>query len=123
MREISNHFVLIGEGLIDPSLLMGENIAIPTGSKEYACTSRIIFDQAPSSGADGGYWTKTFRAVTADPSVIRFDGCHAFIGVILTDGSVKIIGDAYGIPLIRVTPHTGAYVVDATFQTPLRTDL
>lgn len=123
MREISNHFVLIRDGQINASLLMGENIAVPSGSKEFLCTSRVIFDQAPVTGEPGSSWTKTFRAVTTDASVLDFDGSRAFIGVFLSDGTVKIIGDVYGTPLIRVTPHAGAYVVDSTFQTPLRTDL
>lgn len=123
MREISNHFVLIRDNQIAPSLLMGENIAVPSGAREFSCTSRIIFDQAPASSDAGSSWTKTFRGVTPDRSVLDFDGCKAYIGFYLTDGSIKIIGDVYGVPVVRATPHCGAYVVETTFQTPLKTDL
>lgn len=123
MREFSTHFAIIPEDQIHSALMMGENVALPSGAREFSCTSKIIFDQSPAESESGKSWTQTFRAVTKDPEVQKYDGTKACIGVILTDGDVKIIGGAFGVPVIKVTPYTGTYVVDATLQTPRRADL
>lgn len=116
MRALSSHFLIIPEQLIRESLEMGDKISKPVGSREYSCTSKVIFSQTPSSDEAGTSFSQTFRAVTKDQSANRFNGDKAYIGLIFTDGSIEIIGSAWETPRISVTPYEGACVVETAFS-------
>jgi len=116
MREISNHFCIIPQDLIREALKMGESVSIPVGSEEYSCATPAVFSQNASKSDSGLTYDQTFRAITADSNVIRHNNSKAYLAMIFTDGSVEIIGSAWSVPTIIVTPNQGAMVVEVKFS-------
>lgn len=117
MREISNRFCLVSPEALKESLLLNDEPYIPTGTESYPCSSKIIFSQTPNDSDAGTSWAQTFRGVTLHADVYRWNGRKAFIGIIMTDGSVKYIGSYSDQPTVKVTPHErGTYVVEASFS-------
>ena len=124
MIEITSHFILILPELIQSDLQLRRITYIPVGAEEFACKGKISLEQLPQSDDRGGVWTQRFRAVTDDCSIRRHDGAKRYVGVIMSDGSVRIIGAAGEAPIITVTPYDqGASVVETTFETPEPIDL
>lgn len=124
MKELSTHFCIIRPELIRANLALKENIGKPAKSPEFLCTQKILLEQEPSEDEAGTKWIQSFRAVTKDNSVRSFDGSRQYLGLYLTDGSLRIIGSATDAPLITVTPAEGdVYVVSANFESVSPIDL
>ena len=120
MIEITSHFVLIRPELIQEALLLQKITYIPLGAEEFACQSKVSLDQTPQRDV----WMQRFRAVTADCSVRQHDGANRYVGVIMSDGSIRIIGSPGEAPIITVTPgDQGMSVVETTFETTEPLDL
>jgi hypothetical protein len=124
MNEISSHFALIAPEAITENLRLQKVTFIPaTGSREFACTAPVSVDQTPSTGNSGLVWTISFSAVTPDCAIRQYSGRRFYIGVIMSDGSARIIGSAAEAPLITVTPHAQNNRVSATFKSAVPIDL
>lgn len=124
MIEITSHFILVRPELLSSILQLRTVSYIPVGAEEFACKGKITLEQTPQSDDRGGVWAQRFRAVTDDCSVRRHDGASRYVGVIMSDGSVRFIGAAGEAPIITVTPSDqGASVVETTFETPEPLDL
>lgn len=124
MIEITSHFILVRPELIQSDLQLHRVTYIPVGAEEFACKSKITLEQTPQSDDRGGVWRQRFRAVTDDCTVRRHDGAERYVGVIMSDGSVRIIGSAGEAPIVTVTPSDqGASVVETTFDTAEPLDL
>ena len=124
MIEITSHFVLIRPKLIQEALLLQKITYIPIGAEEFACKSKVSLDQTPQRDDRGDVWMQRFRAVTADCSVRQHDGANRYVGVIMSDGSIRIIGSPGEAPIITVTPgDQGMSVVETTFETTEPLDL
>lgn len=116
MRALSTHFLIIPEQLISEALKLGGKISKPVGSREFSCTSKVIFSQTSSPDESGTSYSQTFRGVTKDVSALEFNGARAYLGLIFTDGSIEVIGSAQEAPMLSVTPYEGAMVVELSFS-------
>ena len=89
---------------------------MPHGVTDIACVKKIDFAQEPDTESGTRLWSMTFNAVTKDKSVLCLDGARAYIGMFITDGTIRIIGGKGSAPLISVVPYAGAYSVSAEFK-------
>lgn len=89
---------------------------MPHGAIDISCTRKIVLDQSPLSDSDGSRWSISISAASMDPVLERYDGVRAYIGLFLTDGSVRILGTPGHIPLISVTPYPGTFAVSVSFE-------
>lgn len=117
MRELTTHFYLIEPEDLADALRMGENTFIPQTARHISCIGKVVYSQSPSQSDAGTKYSHTFRGVTEDSSVMRFNGNRAYIGIILSDGRVSILGSADEAPLITVTPNPGVFVLETSFDT------
>lgn len=124
MKELSTHFCIIRPELIRAALSMRENICKPAVSPEFYCIRKLLVEQESEDDEPGTKWRISFRAVTKDSSVKNADSSKQYIGVYLTDGSLRIIGSADDAPYITVSPaEGGVYVVSASFDALAPIDL
>lgn len=124
MTEISSHFILIAPERIRQDLRLRRVTYIPVDADEFACTQKISVQQSCLRDDRGDVWTVSFRAVTADCSVRRHDGTRRYVGIIMSDGSVRIIGSPGEAPILSVTPSDqGMSVVETSFDSPDPLDL
>lgn len=118
MNEFSTHFCLVEPSKFDRELLLtGARLGKPESADEFSCKGKVLFEQSPSTDDDGTVWNQTFRAVTDDPRVLRYNGTRQLLGIYLTDGSIRFLGNADDAPLLTVTPYEmGMYSVSASFK-------
>lgn len=113
---ISHRFHIIPKSLLKEYLQKGILPFVPEGSHEVAGLKPAEFSQDPETDDHGTSWNLKFTASTDDPSLMRWNGARAYIAFHMTDGSIRLVGNAYGCPLITVTPHPGALRISASFQ-------
>lgn len=114
---ISHRFHIIPKHLLKGYLQKGILPFVPEGSHEVSAKSgSVTFSQEPETDDHGVSWTQNFSATSDDSSLSRWNGARAYIAFRMTDGSIRLIGNGYGCPLITVTPHTGAVRISAKFQ-------
>lgn len=113
---ISHRFHIIPQNLLKPYLRQGVLPFIPEGSVEVSALGTVSFSQEPNTDDHGVSWSQSFAATAADSSLSRWNGARAYIAFHMTDGSVRLVGNGYGCPLITVTPHAGAVRISAEFQ-------
>jgi len=123
MTDLSSHFVLIDPELIRADLPLRRITFIPAGAERFACTGKISFEQTPSEDDRGTVWTLNFRAVTLDSSVRNYDGREMYVGLVMTDGTIRVIGTASEVPRVRVTPYAAASEVACSFESASPVDL
>lgn len=116
MRDISNHFCIIPPELLGDFMTPDSCRWMPHGAIDISCTRKIVLDQSPLSDSDGSRWSISISAASMDPVLERYDGVRAYIGLFLTDGSVRILGTPGHIPLISVTPYPGTFAVSVSFE-------
>lgn len=123
MQEISSHFALITPESIQDTLRLQRVTFIPVGAIEFACTNPVSVSQTPTASSAGTTWDINFRAVTTDNEVRDYNGRRLLIGIIMADGSARIIGNASEAPMITVTPYASANQVSASFKSAVPLDL
>lgn len=117
MREFSNRFCIIAPGALTESALLNDEPFIPSAAEIFKCSSKLTFSQTPSDSDAGIVWNMTFRGVAVHTDAQKWHGKKAFIGMIMTDGSVRYIGSSEEQPLIMVTPYGNEVnVVEASFK-------
>jgi len=103
---------------------MKENISKPATSPDFNCTQKVLFEQEASSDEGGIKYEITLRAITKDSEVMEFNGTKAYVGVYLTDGSIRVIGTADEAPELSISPaEGGVYVLSLSFETLSPIDL
>ena len=112
----SHRFHIIPRDLLAPYLRKGIQPFVPEGSHGVSALGPVTFSQEPDTDEHGVIWNLNFSATAADPSLNRWNGARAYIAFHMTDGSVRLVGNGYGCPLITVTPHAGAVRISAEFQ-------
>lgn len=123
-RDIANRFCIITPDLLSGFLVPSECRAMPQGAVEISCSRKVDIDQSPSSSdSDGIRWTISMSAASSDKQLEKMDGLRAYIGVFLTDGSIRILGTPDFIPRLTVTPYAGAYAVSASVEALRALDL
>lgn len=122
MLATSSHFALIDPELIRETMRLQKVTYIPTGAQEFACQGPVSVDQTAETSS-GLTWNINFRAVTKDYSVRDYNGRRFYIGVLMSDGSARIIGTTSEAPIVIVTPYAGASLVTSSFKTATPIDL
>ena len=80
MTDISSHFVLMEPELIREDLKNGPVTYIPVGAEDFACSGKVSFNQSSSDDDRGTVWKLSFRAVTQDCTIRRYDGRRIYVG-------------------------------------------
>ena len=116
-REISTRFCLIEPDLIRGAIRMKENLFRPEESPVFPSKGKPTFAQTSSQDDNGVTWSQRFQAVTNRRDILEYNRARMYVGLILTDGSLRVIGTADDVPVIIVTPHEqGWYVVNVNFK-------
>ena len=123
MRDVSNHFCIIPPELMTGYLTPDECRFMPHGATDIACSRKIVIDQSLTEDSDGRRWSISMSAASKDDCLRDKDGVRAYIGVFLTDGTIRILGTPDFVPVISVTPYSGAYSVSASFEALRALDL
>ena len=123
MRDISNHFCIIPPELLTGFLTPGECRYMPHGSIDITCSRKIVIDQSLTDDSDGRRWSISMSAASMDRCLDKMDGARVYIGVFLTDGSIRILGTPDFIPRLNVTPYAGAYAVSVSLEALRALDL
>ncbi len=116
MRDISNHFCIIPPELLTGYLTPAECRYMPHGAIDITCSRKIVIDQSPTDDSDGRRWAISMSAASMDRCLNKMDGVRAYIGVFLTDGSIRILGTPDFIPRLSITPYSGAYAVSVALE-------
>lgn len=116
MRDISNHFCIIPPELLSGYLTPDECRYMPHGAIDIICSRKIILDQSLTEDSDGRRWSISMSAASMDRFLEKMNGVRAYVGVFLTDGSIRILGTPDFIPRLSVTPYAGAYAVSVAFE-------
>ena len=117
MNEISTHFCIIEPDIIRDALFSGADVSYTHDIVAFSSKGKILFSQDHSSDNNGLSWSQTFRAVVGDRNVMNYCGRRVYVGVFRTDGTIFVIGTATETPMLVVTPHENAYVVETNFET------
>lgn len=116
MRDISNHFCIISPELLSGYLTPDECRYMPHGAIDIICSRKIILDQSLTEDSDGRRWSISMSAASMDRFLEKMNGVRAYVGVFLTDGSIRILCTPDFIPRLSVTPYAGAYAVSVAFE-------
>lgn len=116
MRDISNHFCIIPPELMTGYLTPDECRYMPHGAIDITCSRKIVLDQSLTEDSDGRRWSISMSAASMDRYLEKMDGVRAYIGVFLTDGSIRILGTPDFIPRLSITPYSGAYAVSVALE-------
>lgn len=116
MRDVSNHFCIIPPELITGYLTPDECRYMPHGATDITCSRKIVIDQSLTEDSDGRRWSISMSAASMDRCLEKMDGIRAYIGVFMTDGSIRILGTRDFIPRMTVTPYAGAFAISVSFE-------
>lgn len=116
MKDFSSHFCIILPELLADLLSPEECVYPPHGSIDIPCIRKVSLEQSPVNDENGYRWSISFSAITKEAAAVEFDGRKAYIGVFISDGTVRIIGRKDRQPVISVTPYAGVYAVSAEFE-------
>ena len=123
MRDISNHFCIIRPEFLTDCMTPDQCRYMPHGAIDIICSRKIVIDQSPTEDSDGRRWTISMSAASSDKHLDGLDGIRAYIGIFMTDGSIRILGTSDFIPRLTVTPYAGAYAVSVSFEVLRALDL
>ena len=117
MKEIANRFCLLTPELVQDSLLMHELVVPDANRIQFPAIGKVLFSQSPSETDGGVVWNQTFRAVTADPAVLRYRDASLYPAFFMTDGTLRVVGSHDSVPTVTVAPYDGGrYLVQSSFQ-------
>lgn len=117
MKEIASRFCLLDPALVQDALLMHELIVPDAETIQFPSIGKVVFDQSSSKSDGGVVWNQTFRAVTADRSVLRYQDASLYPAFFMTDGTLRVVGAHDSVPTVTVAPYDqGRLLVQATFQ-------
>lgn len=123
MKEISNRFCIIPPELLTDCLTPQSCRYVPHGAVHIMCSRKIVLDQSPASDTDGHRWSVSMSAASTDSRLAELDGKMAYIGIFLSDGSVRILGTPDFIPKLEVTPYSGAFAISVSYDSLKPVDL
>lgn len=115
--SISSHFALIEptEALRDYLRMQPLNY-LPVEASEFSAGSQIIFDQTAEEGESGIVWRQELSLVTDNQEVMQYNGRRMFVAFWMSDGSLRLIGNASSAPRLKITPYAGAMKLEASFS-------
>lgn len=89
---------------------------IPHGAVDIICSRKIVLDQTPVKDIDGNRWSISMSAATRDETIKSYDGREVYVGIVMTDGTIRVLASPGYIPKLSVTPYAGAYAVSLSFE-------
>lgn len=116
MKDFSSHFCIILPELLADMISPELCLYPPHGSIDIPCIRKVSLEQSPVNDENGYRWSMTFSAITKEAAAADYDGMQAYIGVFISDGTVRVIGRKDRQPVISVTPYVGVYAVSAEFE-------
>lgn len=116
MKDFSSHFLLIAPSLLSGVTSLSGVTYIPTGSVNIACIGKVSLTQTLQNDERGPVWQISFRAATLDDTVKAYHASETYVGILMTDGTVRILGELTEIPRLEVTRYPGAYVVTCSYE-------
>lgn len=115
--SITSHFALIEPtDALRAYLRMQPLNYLPVEASELSAGSQIILDQTPEEGESGTIWRQELSLVTDNREVMQFNGCCMFVAFWMSDGSLRLIGNASSAPRLKITPYAGAFRLEASFS-------
>ena len=123
MLDFSSHFLIVEPDLLAGITSLSSVTYIPAGGVDFACKGKVSITQTLQSDDRGPVWRISFRAVTLDNAVRAYDGREVYVGAVMTDGSIRILGDRAEAPRLEVTPYSGANLVTCSLEMPEPVDL
>lgn len=115
--SITSHFALI-----DPTdelrdyLRMQPLNYLPVEASEFSASRQIKFEQTPEDEESGISWRQEVSLVTDAQEVMQFNGRLMFVAFWMSDGSLRLIGNASSAPRLKITPYAGAFKIEASFS-------
>lgn len=116
MIDISNHLCIIPANLMKGYLTPECCRYIPHGAIDIICSRKIILDQTPVTDIDGKRWSISMSSATKDETIKSYDGQEVYVGIVLTDGTVRILATSGYIPRLSVTPYANAYAISVSYE-------
>lgn len=115
--SITSHFALIEptDELRDYLRMQSLNY-LPVEASEFSASSQIKFDQTPEDEESGISWRQEVSLVTDAQEVMQFNGRLMFVAFWMSDGSLRLIGNASSAPRLKITPYAGAFKLEASFS-------
>lgn len=115
--SITSHFALIEptDELRDYLRMQPLNY-LPVEASEFSANSQITFDQKPEDEESGISWRQEVSLVTDAQEVMQFNGRLMFVAFWMSDGSLRLIGNASSAPRLKITPYAGAFKLEASFS-------
>ncbi len=115
--SITSHFALIEPtNALRDYLRMQPLNYLPVEATEFSAGSQITFDQTPEEGESGTIWRQELSLVTDNREVMPFNGRRMFVAFWMSDGSLRLLGNASSAPLLKITPYAGAFKLEASFS-------
>ena len=96
---------------------------IPVAATDFSCSGKISLSQTVQEDERGKVWKVSFRAVTTDDTIRKYDGRDIYVGAVMTDGSIRIFGSPAEAPRLEVTPYAGANLVTCSYESAEPVDL
>lgn len=115
--SITSHFALIEPtDALRNYLRMQPLNYLPVEASEFSAGSQIIFDQTPEDSESGTIWRQELSLVTDNREVMPFNGRRMFLAFWMSDGSLRLIGNASSAPRLKITPYAGSFRLEASFS-------
>lgn len=117
-KGISNQMCIISlSDVINNSIIPDMLREMPQGSQRIICKSKIKMEQTSYLDSDGLRWDISATAVTTDSSVQNIDSANNYLAVILTDGSIRVLGLRDYVPTVIVTSYEQeTYMLSVSYQ-------
>ncbi len=116
---ITSHFAIIEPTpKICDYLRMQPLNFLPVGAAEFSAKSQIQFDQTPEDDESGLTWRQELSLVTDDRELLKYNGCRMLVAFWMSDGSLRVVGNASAAPRLKITPYAGVMRLDVSFDSP-----
>lgn len=114
---ITSHFALIEptEELCEYLRMQPLNY-LPVDATEFSANSQITFSQTPEEGESGLSWRQEVSMVVDKRDLMLYNGRRMFIAFWMSDGSLRLIGNASSAPRLKITPYAGAMRLESSFN-------
>ncbi len=114
--SITSHFALIPADIVRDYIRFQPLNFLPVGSVESVASGQISFEQTPEESESGLSFRQELSLTTLDGNLAPYDGCRMYIAFYMSDGSLRVIGSASAVPLLKITPYSGALKLEVSFD-------
>ena len=114
--SITSHFAIIEPELVREYIKFQPLNFLPVESMESMASAQISFEQTPEESESGLSYRQVFSLTTLDNSILQYNGRRMYIAFYMSDGSLRVIGSASAVPLLKITPYAGALKLEVSFD-------